>query len=86
MKYLLIGQEELDDILRYGAKELFTEKDEDGKARQIHYDDIAIDRFVLFKHCYKYSTNLIMPTLRIMGWCHFKINSSQCFIGKLAIA
>lgn len=42
-------QEELDDILRYGAMELFSEKDEDGKARQIHYDDAAIDRFFLYK-------------------------------------
>jgi len=39
----------LDDILRYGAMELFSEKDEDGKARQIHYDDAAIDRSVLYK-------------------------------------
>ncbi len=37
-------QEELDDILRYGAKELFTEGDEAGKAGQIHYDDVAIER------------------------------------------
>jgi chromodomain-helicase-DNA-binding protein 4 len=42
-------QEELDDILRYGAMELFGEEDEEGKARQIHYDDAAIDRFVLCK-------------------------------------
>jgi len=39
-------QEELDDILRYGAMELFSEKDEEAKARQIHYDDAAIDRSV----------------------------------------
>ena len=25
--------------------ELFSEKDEEAKARQIHYDDAAIDRF-----------------------------------------
>lgn len=38
-------QEELDDIIRYGSKELFAdENDEAGKSRQIHYDDAAIDR------------------------------------------
>ena len=39
----------MDDILRYGAMELFSEEDEEGKARQIHYDDAAIDRFVHYK-------------------------------------
>lgn len=38
-------QEELDDIIRYGSKELFADdNDEAGKSRQIHYDDAAIDR------------------------------------------
>ncbi|XP_024359262.1 CHD3-type chromatin-remodeling factor PICKLE isoform X2 [Physcomitrium patens] len=46
MKKENINQEELDDILRYGAMELFSEKDEDGKTRQIHYDDSAIDRLL----------------------------------------
>ncbi|PIA60920.1 hypothetical protein AQUCO_00300438v1 [Aquilegia coerulea] len=42
-----INQEELDDIIRYGSKELFSdETDEAGKARQIHYDDAAIDRLL----------------------------------------
>ena len=41
--YLL--QEELDDIIRYGSKELFAdENDEAGKCCQIHYDAAAIDR------------------------------------------
>lgn len=41
-------QEELDDIIRYGSKELFADdNDEAGKSRQIHYDDAAIDRLVL---------------------------------------
>ena len=40
-------QEELDDIIRYGSKELFADdNDETGKSRQIHYDESAIDRFV----------------------------------------
>nr|XP_016486927.1 PREDICTED: CHD3-type chromatin-remodeling factor PICKLE-like [Nicotiana tabacum] len=40
-------QEELDDIIRYGSKELFAdENDEAGKLRQIHYDDAAIDRLL----------------------------------------
>lgn len=39
-------QEELDDIIRYGSKELFVDETEEAKARQIHYDDAAIDRFV----------------------------------------
>ncbi|GAY44314.1 hypothetical protein CUMW_081240 [Citrus unshiu] len=39
--------EELDDIIRYGSKELFAdENDEGGKSRQIHYDDAAIDRLL----------------------------------------
>lgn len=43
--YLISIQEELDDIIRYGSKELFAdENDEAGKSRQIHYDDAAIDR------------------------------------------
>ncbi|KAG0556719.1 hypothetical protein KC19_11G074300 [Ceratodon purpureus] len=46
MKKENLNQEELDDILRYGAMELFSEEDEDGKARQIHYDDAAIDRLL----------------------------------------
>jgi chromodomain-helicase-DNA-binding protein 4 len=38
-------QEELDDIIRYGSKELFDDdNDEADKSRQIHYDDAAIDR------------------------------------------
>ncbi|KAJ7966246.1 CHD3-type chromatin-remodeling factor PICKLE [Quillaja saponaria] len=42
-----INQEELDDIIRYGSKELFAdENDEAGKSRQIHYDDVAIDRLL----------------------------------------
>lgn len=47
MKTQVINQEELDDIIRYGSKELFTDEgDEAGKARQIHYDDTAIDRLL----------------------------------------
>lgn len=43
--YLISIQEELDDIIRYGSKELFAdENDEAGKSRQIHYDDAAIER------------------------------------------
>ncbi|PKI43118.1 hypothetical protein CRG98_036497 [Punica granatum] len=42
-----INQEELDDIIRYGSKELFAdENDEAGKSRQIHYDEAAIDRLL----------------------------------------
>ncbi|KAK4769193.1 hypothetical protein SAY86_027343 [Trapa natans] len=42
-----INQEELDDIIRYGSKELFAdENDESGKYRQIHYDQAAIDRLL----------------------------------------
>ncbi|KAL8214582.1 hypothetical protein R6Q57_004031 [Mikania cordata] len=42
-----INQEELDDIIRYGSKELFAdENDETMKSRQIHYDDTAIDRLL----------------------------------------
>jgi chromodomain-helicase-DNA-binding protein 4 len=51
MKAQIMNQEELDDILRYGAKELFAEEgDEAGKSsRQIHYDDVSIDRCVRFR-------------------------------------
>jgi len=35
-------QEELDDIIRYGSKELF--EDENDESRQIHYDDAAIEK------------------------------------------
>lgn len=43
----VLNQEELDDILRYGAKELFAdENDENKKSQQIHYDDAAIDRLL----------------------------------------
>ncbi|XP_062228270.1 CHD3-type chromatin-remodeling factor PICKLE-like [Phragmites australis] len=42
-----VNQEELDDIIRYGSKELFDdENDEAGKSRQIHYDDSAIERLL----------------------------------------
>ncbi|PIN15481.1 putative helicase [Handroanthus impetiginosus] len=42
-----INQEELDDIIRYGSKELFADdNDELVKSRQIHYDDSAIDRLL----------------------------------------
>lgn len=42
-----INQEELDDIIRYGSKELFADdNDEAGKSRQIHYDDAAIERLL----------------------------------------
>ena len=47
-KILFWLKEELDEIIRYGSKELFAdENDEAGKSRQIHYDDAAIDRYVL---------------------------------------
>ncbi|MCO5574577.1 hypothetical protein L7F22_028365 [Adiantum nelumboides] len=43
----VLNQRELDDILRYGAKELFAdENDEKTKSQQIHYDDAAIDRLL----------------------------------------
>jgi len=42
-----LNQEELDDILRYGAQELFADSnDEAVRARQIHYDDAAIERLL----------------------------------------
>ncbi|KAL8539594.1 hypothetical protein ACS0TY_001269 [Phlomoides rotata] len=42
-----INQEELNDIIRYGSKELFDDdNDESVKSRQIHYDDAAIDRLL----------------------------------------
>ncbi|ONK60438.1 uncharacterized protein A4U43_C08F18460 [Asparagus officinalis] len=42
-----VNQEELDDIIRYGSKELFAdENDESGRTRQIHYDDAAIERLL----------------------------------------
>ncbi|XP_051137067.1 CHD3-type chromatin-remodeling factor PICKLE-like [Andrographis paniculata] len=42
-----LNQEELDDIIRYGSKELFEEdNDESIKSRQIRYDDTAIDRLL----------------------------------------
>ncbi|RWW31655.1 hypothetical protein GW17_00003715 [Ensete ventricosum] len=37
-------KEELDDIIRYGSKELFVDESDEAKSRQIHYDDAAIDR------------------------------------------
>ncbi|CAK8569972.1 unnamed protein product [Lathyrus sativus] len=55
LEHLVVGsiktqnfnQEELDDIIRYGSKELFAdENDAEGKSRQIHYDDAAIDRLL----------------------------------------
>ncbi|WVZ82247.1 hypothetical protein U9M48_029533 [Paspalum notatum var. saurae] len=39
-----VNQEELDDIIRYGSKELFD--DENDESRQIHYDDAAIERLL----------------------------------------
>ncbi|VFQ60712.1 unnamed protein product [Cuscuta campestris] len=42
-----INQEELNDIIRYGSKELFTDDTDDaGKSKQIHYDEAAIDRLL----------------------------------------
>ncbi|THU73970.1 hypothetical protein C4D60_Mb04t28440 [Musa balbisiana] len=38
------NKEELDDIIRYGSKELFVDESDEAKSRQIHYDDSAIDR------------------------------------------
>lgn len=47
LKTQTVNQEELDDIIRYGSKELFAdESDGPGKTRQIHYDDAAIDRLL----------------------------------------
>ncbi|AQL01563.1 Putative homeodomain-like transcription factor superfamily protein [Zea mays] len=39
-----VNQEELDDIIRYGSKELF--EDENDESRQIHYDEAAIERLL----------------------------------------
>ncbi|KAL0687147.1 hypothetical protein Bca4012_086824 [Brassica carinata] len=42
-----LSQEELDDIIRYGSKELFAEEnDEAGKFGKIHYDDAAIEKLL----------------------------------------
>ncbi|KAL0833750.1 hypothetical protein Bca101_085639 [Brassica carinata] len=42
-----LSQEELDDIIRYGSKELFAEEnDEEGKFGKIHYDDAAIEKLL----------------------------------------
>ncbi|KAK2452874.1 protein CHROMATIN REMODELING [Trifolium repens] len=47
MKGENINQDELDDIIRYGSKELFADENiAEGKSRQIHYDDAAIDRLL----------------------------------------
>uniref|UniRef100_A0A1D1YBA8 CHD3-type chromatin-remodeling factor PICKLE n=1 Tax=Anthurium amnicola TaxID=1678845 RepID=A0A1D1YBA8_9ARAE len=47
LKTQTVNQVELDDIIRYGSKELFAdENDEAGKSRQIHYDDAAIERLL----------------------------------------
>ncbi|KAL2318030.1 hypothetical protein Fmac_031906 [Flemingia macrophylla] len=47
LKAQSINQEELDDIIRYGSKELFADENvEVGKSLQIHYDDDAIDRLL----------------------------------------
>ncbi|KAH9303461.1 hypothetical protein KI387_015044, partial [Taxus chinensis] len=47
MKTQVLDQETLDDILRYGAKDLFCDENEEaGKARQIYYDDAAIDKLL----------------------------------------
>lgn len=46
-KAQMLNQEELDEIVRYGAKELFADEGEGGdgkKARSIVYDDAAVDR------------------------------------------
>ncbi|XP_074567339.1 CHD3-type chromatin-remodeling factor PICKLE [Curcuma longa] len=45
-----VNQEELDDIIRYGSKELFADESDEAKARQIHYDDAAIDRLLNRDH------------------------------------
>ncbi|XP_013591527.1 PREDICTED: CHD3-type chromatin-remodeling factor PICKLE [Brassica oleracea var. oleracea] len=42
-----LSQEELDDIIRFGSKELFAEEnDEAGKFGKIHYDDAAIEKLL----------------------------------------
>ncbi|XP_020686638.1 CHD3-type chromatin-remodeling factor PICKLE isoform X2 [Dendrobium catenatum] len=47
LKTQTVNQEELDDIIRYGSKDLFAdESDGPGNTRQIHYDDGAIDRLL----------------------------------------
>lgn len=39
-------QEELDDIIKHGSKELFADdKDAAAQSRQIHYDEAAIDKY-----------------------------------------
>ncbi|KAL2926136.1 CHD3-type chromatin-remodeling factor PICKLE [Bienertia sinuspersici] len=60
MIVLIIGsfQEELDDIIRYGSKELFVDETEEAKARQIHYDDAAIDRLLDRERAGDEETNL----------------------------
>lgn len=46
-----VNQEELDDIIRYGSKELFSDENEEAsKSRQIHYDDAAIERLLNRDH------------------------------------
>ncbi|CAM6088601.1 unnamed protein product [Calypogeia fissa] len=45
-KTQVFSQEELDDMLKYGTKELFYDGHEMGRHRPIHYDDTAIDRLL----------------------------------------
>ncbi|KAL8154275.1 hypothetical protein V2J09_012035 [Rumex salicifolius] len=53
-----INQEELDDIIRHGSMELFADESEEAKARQIHYDDAAIDRILDREHVGDEETSL----------------------------
>ncbi|CAB79908.1 putative protein [Arabidopsis thaliana] len=56
LEHLVVGkqhlcQDELDDIIKYGSKELFSEEnDEAGRSGKIHYDDAAIEQLLDRNH------------------------------------
>ncbi|KAG6555361.1 hypothetical protein Mapa_002587 [Marchantia paleacea] len=46
VKTQVFHQEELDDMLRFGVKEIFAEGNEMARSRPIYYDDAAIERLL----------------------------------------
>ena len=85
----LLSKQEMDDILRFGTKELFEAVDEEkDKTRGIFYDDAAIETLLdrsqegIVAGCWSHHTRLIVPLLGLEE----KEDAANEYLGSFKVA
>lgn len=79
--------EELYDIIRYGSKELFADENDEATKSRIHYDDAAIDRYMMYvSYIYIYGTTTkIRPVKKYVDLLYKKTRPIYIYNIKLRI-